>query len=136
MNPTKAGKAFSSKSNFSTLRAYTVNMYLCGLSPSGGQAPPKPGCPKSVTLWTLPLGARPFCRFPASALSSSTSEEMLKITQCHHPLPVGASGSYTVNAKLFVSLGALIHFRDGDMFFPVQPNPEKTWVSVNCPLKS
>ncbi len=84
----------------------------------------------------LLLGARAFCGFPAPALSSLMSEGILKTTQCHHPLPVGASGSYTVTAKLSAFSGALTHLRAGEMFFPLQPNPENTWVSVNCPLKS
>src|SRR5690349_4471280 len=43
--------------------------------------------------------------------------------QCHHPDPVGASGSYTVTAKLLVSLGAPLHFKAGDLFSPEQPKP-------------
>src|SRR5215217_7656398 len=34
-------------------------------------------------------------------------------TQCHQPLPVGASGSYTVIAKRFVPCGTPLHDRGG-----------------------
>ena len=56
------------------------------------------------------------------------SSGMLKITQCHQPLPVGASGSYMVTAKLFVPFGAFAQRNSGDTLSPVQPNPSKTWV--------
>ena len=42
-------------------------------------------------------------------------------TQCQKPLPVGASGSYTVMAKLLASLGAPLQLRDGEMLPPLQP---------------
>src|SRR5262245_34276261 len=71
---------------------------------------------------------------------------MLYTTQCHHPLPVGASGSYTITAKLFVPAGAPLHTRAGETFLPVQPKLLNTcasamglppWssglVSLNCP---
>ena len=48
------------------------------------------------------------------------------MSQCHQPLPVGASGSYTVTAKLFVSGGAFCHWSSGEILPPVQPKPEKT----------
>src|SRR5512135_2642283 len=46
---------------------------------------------------------------------------MLKTTQCHQPLPVGASGSYIVTAKLLVSAGAPFQLRAGEMLPPEQP---------------
>ena len=52
---------------------------------------------------------------------------MLTTVQCHQPLPVGASGSYTVIAKLFVPSGAPLHDSAGEMFLPVQPKPPNTW---------
>src|SRR5687767_619895 len=61
--------------------------------------------------------------FPASGFSSITVAGMLITDQCHQPEPVGASGSYTVTAKLLVSLGAPLHFRAGDLFSPEHPNP-------------
>jgi hypothetical protein len=48
---------------------------------------------------------------------------MLYITQCHHPLPVGASGSYAVTAKDLVPAGGFVHSRAGETFCPVQPMP-------------
>src|SRR4051812_15105250 len=49
---------------------------------------------------------------------------MLNTTQCHQPAPpVGASGSCTRTAKLFVSLGAPDHSSAGDTFCPLQPKP-------------
>src|SRR5262252_3237219 len=46
---------------------------------------------------------------------------MLYTTQCHHPLPVGASGSYIVSAKLLVPAGAPLQESAGERLFPVQP---------------
>jgi hypothetical protein len=60
---------------------------------------------------------------PASGGSSVTLGGMLTTDQCHQPEPVGASGSYTVTAKLFVFLGAPLHLRAGDLFSPEQPKP-------------
>ena len=57
------------------------------------------------------------------ACSSVTLAGMLTTDQCHQPEPVGASGSYTVTAKLLVSLGAPLHFKAGDLFSPEQPKP-------------
>ena len=48
-------------------------------------------------------------------------------TQCHQPLPVGASGSWTISAKLFVPAGAFRQLKAGDTLPPVQPKPLKTW---------
>src|SRR6478609_6928696 len=50
----------------------------------------------------------------------------LNTTQCHQPLPVGASGSYIVTAKLLVALGAPLQFNAGEILPPVQPKPLKT----------
>ena len=44
-------------------------------------------------------------------------------TQCHHPDPVGASGSYMVTATLLVPAGAPLHLSAGEIFRPLQPNP-------------
>ena len=46
--------------------------------------------------------------------------------QCQNPEPVGASGSYTVTAKLLVSLGAPLHWRAGDLFSPEHPKPSNS----------
>src|SRR5690242_17999784 len=77
-----------------------------------------------------PRGALPLAGSPAPAGSALTSAGMLNITQCHQPLPVGASGSYTVKAKLLVPAGALFHASDGDTFPPSQPKPLYTCASA------
>src|SRR5512141_1608563 len=59
---------------------------------------------------------------------------MLKICQCQKPLPVGASGSYTVSAKLFASAGAPLHSTPGETFVPVHPQPSKTCSAWMVPL--
>src|ERR1700681_4565704 len=48
------------------------------------------------------------------------------MSQCHQPLPVGASGSCTNRAKLCVPLGARLQLNAGDMFCPVHPNELNT----------
>jgi hypothetical protein len=47
---------------------------------------------------------------------------MLYITQCHQPLPVGASGSYAVTANDLVPAGAFDQLIAGETFCPVHPN--------------
>src|SRR5579863_6276243 len=46
---------------------------------------------------------------------------MLNIVQCQNPLPVGASGSYIVTAKLWVPAGSPDHDSAGEWFSPLQP---------------
>src|SRR5215213_5519397 len=46
---------------------------------------------------------------------------MLTTSQCQKPLPVGASGSYMVSARLFASAGTSFHTSGGEVFSPVQP---------------
>src|SRR5215212_10786655 len=70
-----------------------------------------------------PAGKLAPLTLPASAFNSVTLAGMLITDQCHHPEPVGASGSYTLTAKLLVSLGAPLHFSAGDLFSPEQPKP-------------
>jgi hypothetical protein len=48
---------------------------------------------------------------------------MLITSQCQKPLPVGASGSKHVTAKLFVPAGAPDQARCGDWLPPSQPKP-------------
>src|ERR1019366_116644 len=103
---TMAAVLAAGASIFSVLSAYTVKMYRCGLSPAGGHAPPKPAVPKSVRPCTAPAGN---CLPSASRVcggNSVTVGGILYTSQCHQPEPVGASGSYTVTAKLLVPLGA------------------------------
>src|SRR5215210_38705 len=68
-----------------------------------------------------PAGRLAPLTLPASGFNSVTLAGMLITDQCHHPEPVGASGSYTVTAKLLVSLGAPLHLSAGDLFSPEQP---------------
>src|SRR5256886_7893829 len=48
---------------------------------------------------------------------------MLNTIQCHQPLRVGASGSYTVTPKLLVPAGAFFQASDGETLAPSQPKP-------------
>src|SRR5437899_8746699 len=64
---------------------------------------------------------------PAPLGSSLAVAGMLMTSQCHHPAPpVGASGSCTSSARLFVASGAPDHPSAGDMFSPEQPKPLNT----------
>src|SRR5438105_7956943 len=69
-----------------------------------------------------PLGRLAPPTAPALGASSVTLAGMLMTNQCQKPEPVGASGSYTVTAKLLVSFGAPLHLSAGDLFSPEQPN--------------
>ena len=76
---------------------------------------------------------------PAPAFNTFTSAGILNTTQCHQPEPVGASGSYTVTAKLLVPSGAFDHLNSGEILSPVQPKLLKTCAlaitpSFNCGL--
>src|SRR6185437_3291684 len=82
----------------------------------------------------LNCGASGPSGFPASAASTVISGEILKMIQCHQPLPVGASGSYTVTAKLLVPFGALVQRNSGDTLSPLHPNPLKTCDLPMVPL--
>src|SRR5687767_9792124 len=68
-----------------------------------------------------PLGRFAPPMAPALPGSSVVVAGMSTTNQCQKPEPVGASGSYTVTAKLLVSLGAPLHFSAGDLFSPEQP---------------
>src|SRR5512145_334215 len=76
-----------------------------------------------MRTWRAPGGRLALLALPASGLSSMTVAGMLITDQCHQPEPVGASGSYTVTAKLLVPLGAPLHRSTGDLFSPAQPKP-------------
>src|SRR3984957_11255428 len=78
----------------------------------------------------VPLGISFFFRSPASSGIEVVEAGMLKTTQCQKPLPVGASGSYTVIAKLLVSLGAPLQLNDGDALPPLQPKVFATCASL------
>ena len=49
-----------------------------------------------------------------TACSSLTEAGMLTASQCQNPLPVGASRSWMVTAKLFVPSGGLVQKSSGD----------------------
>src|SRR3954469_5265846 len=56
---------------------------------------------------------------------------MLTTSQCQNPLPVGASGSKQVTAKLLVPVGAPDQARCGERLSPSQPKPkaaDRMWV--------
>src|ERR1035437_7482926 len=72
---------------------------------------------------TAPPGKVVLFTSPAPDANPFTFAGMLITIQCHQPEPDGASGSYTVTAKLLVSLGAPLHLSAGDLFKPEQPNP-------------
>src|SRR3954471_17165884 len=73
-----------------------------------------------------PLGIRRFFTSPAPFGNDVVPAGILNTTQCHQPLPVGASGSYMVTAKLLVPLGAPLQLRAGETLPPVQPKPLNT----------
>src|SRR5512140_337058 len=76
-----------------------------------------------MRTWRAPLGSFAPPAAPASDGSSLTLAGMSITNQCHQPEPVGASGSYTVTAKLFASFGAPLQRSVGDLLSPVQPKP-------------
>src|SRR5450759_3877282 len=78
----------------------------------------------------VPLGIRLFGGLPASFGNDVVPGGMLKTIQCHHPLPVAASGSYMVTAKLLVPCGAPLQLKLGEILLPVQPKPLNTCSSA------
>jgi putative tryptophan/tyrosine transport system substrate-binding protein len=60
---------------------------------------------------------------PALYPCSVTEGGMFTTSQCQNPLPVGASGSKQVIAKLLVPAGAPDQARCGDLLPPSQPKP-------------
>src|SRR5262249_17787659 len=81
---------------------------------------------KSVRLWIAPFGISFFFGSPAPLGSAVTDGGRLKTTQCHQPLPVGASGSCIATAKLLVPAGAPLQLKAGEVLLPVQPKPLNT----------
>src|SRR6478736_1392678 len=73
-----------------------------------------------------PLGISFFLASPAPLGNDVVPGGILNTTQCHQPLPVGASGSYMVTAKLLAPLGAPLQFSAGATLPPVQPKPLNT----------
>src|SRR4051794_4014821 len=80
-----------------------------------------------------PFGISFFFKLPASLGSDVVVGGMLNTTQCHQPLPVGASGSSIWTAKLLVPAGAPLQLRAGEMLAPLQPNPFKSCSSAIVP---
>src|SRR5579862_4130900 len=80
-----------------------------------------------------PAGMSAFAWLPAPVFNSVVLAGMSKTTQCQKPLPVGASGSYMVIAKLFVPAGTFSQYNSGERLSPVHPNPLYTCLSVACP---
>src|SRR5271165_7085584 len=68
--------------------------------------------------------------FPTPLGSDVTLAGMLATHQCQKPLPVGASGSKTLTAKLFVPFGAPDQDSAGETFLPVQSQPLNTCSSA------
>src|SRR5919197_2263590 len=66
-----------------------------------------------------------------SALSCKlrASTGRLNNTQCTH-VPMGASGSSTINAKDFVPAGGSFHARAGEIFLPMQ----EYLAGMDCPF--
>src|SRR2546421_48845 len=71
----------------STFSAYKVNLEGGGLSPPGGQGPPRPGPPKSVSMCTQPEDRLDPSPLPASFSSRVVPAGMLMTSQCHQPAP-------------------------------------------------
>src|SRR5207245_2754572 len=111
----------------STFSPYRAKLYRFGWSPAVGHGAPQPVPPKSVSMCTQPKGSLEPSALPASFLSWVVPAGMLMTSQCHQPAPpVGASGSCTSSARLFVASGAPDHPSAGDMFSPEQPKPLNT----------
>src|SRR5215213_7663740 len=109
-------------SSLSVFTAKIVKIYRCGASPCGGQGPKYPATPASPRACTLPGGSLSLPGWPAPSGTSAVETGMLTTSQCQKPLPVGASGSYMVSARLFASAGTFFHTSGGEIFSPVQPN--------------
>src|SRR5687767_15702921 len=74
--------------------------------------------PASFRNCTAPSGSSPRSLAPAPETSSVTDTGRLNSAQCQKPLAVGASGSYTVTAKLLVSGGNPDQVSCGEMSSP------------------
>ena len=67
---------------------------------------------------------------PAFVTNSFIFAGISKTTQCHHPLHVGASGSYIVIANILAPYGAFSQESCGDLFSPSRPKPLNSSVFV------
>src|SRR6478672_6402986 len=73
-----------------------------------------------------PLGISFFLASPAPLGNDVVPGGILNTTQCHQPLPVGASGSKMLTAKLLVPAGAPLQLSAGERLPPLQPKPFNT----------
>src|SRR3984893_16212664 len=89
--------------------------------------------PASLTNCSAPPGNSP--PLPASSGNSVTSAGRVATAQCQNPDSVGASGSYTVTAKLRVSSGNPDQLNCGLTSSPPAPMiPLICLVASGCPL--
>src|SRR5574344_2664346 len=83
-------------------------------------------------MWRAPAGRSWPPSAPSLARSSVMRAGRSTTGQCHQPEPLGASGSYTVTAKLCVPSGAPLQRSTGEALRPVQPKPlnSNSWAMV------
>src|SRR6476469_10785209 len=86
-------------------------------------------CPPSFAKVIAPPGNS--LPSPAFAGNSVTVAGRLATAQCQKPDAVGASGSYTVTAKLWVSSGNPDHDSCGETSEPPAPMMPLTWSLAN-----
>src|SRR5437867_1973189 len=94
-------------------KAYSLKKYLC--VPDGGHGPPYPVLPKLV----FPCGKSIFSPLESSVLLIGIFHKV----QCVK-VPIGASGSSIINARLFAFLGTSDMDKGGDTLLPSQVNSE------------
>ena len=75
----------------------------------------------SLRPWIDPAGMAVPSPDPAPVANSVTDVGMSNSTQCQNPLPVGASGSKQVTAKLAVSDGKPLQLSWGETLSPPTP---------------
>src|SRR5213078_163720 len=110
--------------NFPVSFALPIALALIMYAASAALAPSTSGPPKSVSICAQPEGRLEPSDLPAFFLSWFALAGMLTTSQCHQPAPpVGASGSCTSSAKLFVFSGAPDQASAGETFSPEQPKP-------------
>src|ERR1035441_9858571 len=100
----------------------------------GGAAPTYRAAPASPRSVTAARGRWGLSGLPAPVGSSVTSTGISATAQCPNPLPVGASGSKHVTAKLLVSPGKPAQDSCGEMSSPPAPKtPETCGSDIRCP---
>src|SRR5215210_5460590 len=111
------------------------------MSPSGGAAPVKPGCPVSLRTLNAPEGSCEPSGAPAPRGSSVVEASRPTTFQCQKPEGVGASGSKQDTANPRVSSGKRSQRRCGDVLPPdatkscarVSPSRTSSLATVNDP---